>query len=535
MSKKSDTTALNALQEDLTAGRINRRDFLAGATALGVSLSAANALLATPARAAPKKGGRLRLGVSDGAIADSSDPATTSTMAMILQNHTTRNYLAEISPENTLVPELAESWESSQDAATWVFKLRRDVEFHNGKTMDVQDVLDSINHHRKEDSTSAAKALLDAIEDIRADGPNAFTVNLKTGNADFPYVFTDYHLNILPSDGAGGVDWQSGVGTGAYVLKAFEPGVRSKYVRNPNYWKENRANFEEGEVLVISDANSRQTALISNQVDVMDQPSLKTVAHMAEEPDIALDNVTGWAHTSMPMHMDVPPYDDPDVRMALKLGIDREEVVNKVLKGYGTVGNDHPISPVIEYHADLEQRVYDPDKAKHHLRKADLADLSVSLSTSDGAGAGNDDTALLFKEQAARAGITVDVVREPADGYWSNVWLKKPFCMVNWGGRPTADVMFTTAYAEGAPWNDSHFSNERFNQLLVAARGETDTALRSEMYREMQIILRDEGSTIIPAFKNLVYLRRANVQHGPALSANWQFDGARAIERWWLA
>lgn len=107
--------------------------------------------------------------------------------------------------------------------------------------------------------------------------------------------------------------------------------------------------------------------------------------------------------------------------------------------------------------------------------------------------------------------------------------------MVNWGGRPTADVMFTTAYAEGAPWNDSHFSNERFNQLLVAARGETDTALRAEMYREMQIILRDEGSTIIPVFKKLLYLRNVRVEHGPSLSANWQFDGARAVERWWFA
>lgn len=535
MSKSVKDTPLNRSRDAQPTGQLDRRAFLAGATALGASLSGIGPLAVRPVQAAPKKGGRVRVGVGDGAVSDSQDPSTTSTMFMILQNHSVCNYLTEIGPDNTLVPELAESWEPSPDAATWHFKLRSGVEFHGGKTLDSEDVLNSINHHRGEGSTSAAKALLDAIVDIKADGPQAFTVTLAAGNADFPYVFTDYHLNILPSDGAGEIDWRSGVGTGAYVIKEFDPGVRSLITRNPNYWKADRANFDEAEILVISDPNTRQTALISGDIDVFDQPSLKTVELAAKAPGVELDNVTSWAHTSMPMHMDVAPFDNHHVRMALKLAIDREEIVNKVLRGYGTVGNDHPISPVIQYHADLEQRVYDPDKARFHVKQAGLDKLRVSLSTSDGAGAGNDDTAILFREQAARAGIEVEVVREPADGYWSNVWLKKPFCMVNWGGRPTADVMFTTAYAEGAPWNDSRFSHSRFNELLLAARGEIDSAKRAEMYREMQIILRDEGSAIIPVFKNLVYLRTAKLQHGPNLSANWQFDGARAIERWWFA
>jgi len=535
MTEKNNASKLEKLQENFTTEKIGRREFMAGAAALGVSLAAANAFLAMPAQAAPKKGGRIRVGINDGAIADSLDPATTSSMYMILKNHTIRNYLAEISPENTLVPELATSWESSPDAKTWHFKLRSGVEFHNGKTMDTEDVLNSINYHRGENSTSAAKALLEAVTEIKADGPNAFNVTLSAGNADFPYLFSDYHLNILPSDGAGGVDWQSGLGTGAYVLKKFEPGVKSFMTRNPNYWKEDRANFDEAEFLLIADANARQTALQTGSVDIIDQPDLKTVDRSAASEGIELDNVTGWAHTSMPMHMDVAPFDNNHVRLALKYAIDREDVVKRVFKGYGTVGNDHPISPVIQYYADLEQRTYDLDKAKYHLKQAGLDSLTVSLSTSEAGGAGNNDTAILFKEQAAKAGINIEVVFEPADGYWSNVWNKKPFVMVNWGGRPTADVMFTTAYAEGAPWNDSHFSQARFNELLVAARGELDTAKRAEMYREMQVILRDEGSAIIPAFKNLLYLRNSKVQHGANLSANWQFDGARAVERWWFA
>ena len=523
------------LVDAVASKRVSRREFLSQATALGVSLTVAEGLLSRAAEAAVKKGGRLRVGVNDGSVSDSLDPATTNTMFMILQNHSVRSYLSEIGPDNALVPELAESWETSQDAATWHFKLRKGVEFHNGKTLDSRDVVDSIDFHRKEDSRSAAKALFAAVTEVKADGPDALTVELEAGNADFPYLFTDYHVNILPSDGEGQVDWQSGTGTGAYVMQEFEPGVRAFLTRNPNYWKADRGNFDEAELLALTDQNARLNALRTGEADVIDQPDFKTVALMTKQPDIELDNVTGWAHVSMPMHMDTAPFDNPDVRLALKHAIDREDVVQRVFKGYGKVGNDHPISPVIEYHAELEQRQYDPDRAKFHLKQAGLESLTVSLSSSEAGGAGTNDTAVLFAAQAGRAGITVDIVKEPSDGFWTEVWLKKPFCIMGWGGRPTADVMFTTAYAEAAPWNDSRFSHERFNELLVAARGEVDSALRAEMYREMQLILRDEGSAIIPVFRNLLYLRHAKVRHGPNLSANWQFDGARAVERWWFA
>lgn len=533
---RDDTTDRTAKPVKALANReMHRRRFMAGAAATGLSAAAAQGLLAKPAHAAVKKGGRFRMGINDGATNDSLDPQTTSSMFMIVQNHATRNYLSEIAPDNTLVPELAESWESSDGATRWHFKLRKGIEFHNGKTMTTSDVIDSVNSHRNEDSPSPARSLLAAVTEIKADGDGAFNVTLESPNADFPYLFTDYHINILPSDGEGNVEWKDGVGTGAYVLKEFEPGIRSLLERNPNYWKDGRAHFDEAELLLLADPNARQVALRTGEVDAIDQPELRTVERLAEPGKIEIDNVTSWAHTSLPMHMNVAPFDNLDVRLAMKFGINREEIVEKVLLGYGTVGNDHPISPVIQYYADLEQRRYDPDRAKHHLKKAGMENLSVTLSTSDAGGAGNVDTAILYKEHAAKAGITIDIDRVPSDGYWSDVWNVKPFCTVNWGGRPTADVMFTTAYAEGAPWNDSKFSHARFNELLVAARGETDTNLRAEMYREMQVILRDEGSAVIPVIRNLVYLRSAKVQHGPDLSANWQFDGARAVERWWFA
>ena len=145
------------------------------------------------------------------------------------------------------------------------------------------------------------------------------------------------------------------------------------------------------------------------------------------------------------------------------------------------------------------------------------------------------DAAILFKAQAAKAGIDVNVVREPNDGYWSNVWTKKPFVMCFWGGRPTEDWMFSQVYAKDAPWNDTHWDNEKFNRLLVAARVELDEDKRRAMYREMQLLVRDEGGVIVPAYANYVDARSKRIAHGPKIGSNWGLDGWKCIERWWVA
>ncbi len=120
------------------------------------------------------------------------------------------------------------------------------------------------------------------------------------------------------------------------------------------------------------------------------------------------------------------------------------------------------------------------------------------------------------------------------DGYWSEIWLKSPWCFVFWLGRPTEDLMFSTAYAAGAAWNDAHWQHERFNQLLVAARAELDQAKRREMYVEMQSIVRDDGGTVVPLFAANLMAATTKLAHGPVAS-NAQVDGMRLAERWWFA
>lgn len=516
----------------------NRRDVIRWSMAAGASATAAGALLAgaeAALAATPKKGGHYRAGVHDGNTSDSLDPATFSGVGMIQLAHTNRNYLTEITPTNGIAGDVAESWEASSDATTWTFRLQEGIEFHDGKSFTAQDAVDSLNYHRGENSKSAAKALLSDVRDIRADGKNRLVIELEGGNADLPFVLSDYHLVMMPSDGEGNVDWESGNGTGPYKLEEFEPGIYSHLTRHPNYHKEDRAHFDEVTMLILSDPVARGNALVTGEVDAISEAESKTVGLLKRRKSLVVEEIPSGAHCTIPMHCDVAPFDDVNVRLALKHAINREEALRKAIGGFGVVGNDHPIGPTLPYWAELPQREYDIDKAKFHLKQAGHSSLDIALSTSDGAFAGAVDVALLFQESARPAGINIDVRREPADGYWSNVWLKKPLCVVSWGARPTPDVMFSLAYKKGAEWNESHWENDRFNALLLEAKAELDDARRAALYAEMMTLCKDDGGTIVPFFRNRVYARSAAVARGPDISGNWELDGARSAERWWFA
>jgi len=517
----------------LTTTGISRRGLIKGATALG----AAGLILPASyrkARAEPRRGGTFRIGFGHGNTSDTLNPALWDQAFVQVLGNSLHNYLTVIGPDGQLQAELAESWEASDDASTWTFKLREGVTFHNGKDVVAADVIASLNHHRGEDSGSAAAPIVEAIVDIRADGDKVVIIELEAGDADFPFIVSDYHLPILPAED-GEIDYTQAIGAGPYMLESFEPGVDAQFTRNPDYWKSDHAWFDRVELYVILDSAARQNALMTGEVDVIDRPDLNTI-HLLERAGANIISVSGTQHYTFVMDSRVEPFVDNNVRLALKYGVRRQQLVDTILSGYGVVGNDHPIGRSNRFHADeLEQREFDPDRARHHLREAGLDSLTLDLSASDAAFSGAVDAAVLFSESAAEAGININTVREPSDGYWSNVWMVKPFTAVYWGGRPTEDWMFATAYAAGAPWNDGYWENDQFMALMREARSELDEDVRREKYVEMQRIIRDEGSTIIPMFSNYVMAAADNVVTPEQIGSNTTLDGIRATERWWFA
>ena len=526
---------LQRMQKQVTRGTMSRREFLSRASAMGL-MAAAPLLYTEAAQAAPKKGGVYRLGLPAANTGDTLDSGLNSDHYMITMNQgAVKNAMVEVDAKGQAVPELAETLEPSADAKTWVAKLRQGVEFHSGKTLDADDVIASIAWHSREGSTSAANAVAKSMGNIRKDGPNTVIFELESGNADFPYLLSDYHILIGPADSSGNIDWDAGDGTGAYSIKSFEPGVGTHLIRNPNYWKEGRGHFDECRLIAINDAAARMNAMATGQVDAIARTDLKTVGMLKKKPGVEILQVAGTKHFTYPMDVRQEKFGDNNVRMALKLGINRQTFVDTVLRGYGSLGNDHPISVSQNYCAtEIPQRQYDPDKARWHLLQSGYGGLDVEIHASDAAFAGAVDATALYAESAKAAGINIKVTRASADGYWSNTWMKVPWSASYWSGRPTADWMFTIGYKAGGNWSETFWDNARFEELLVMGRAELDEAKRRDIYVEMQTILHNEGGTVIPCFANNVDARSDKLAHGD-LAGNFELDGCRSCERWWFA
>jgi peptide/nickel transport system substrate-binding protein len=524
------------LQRLLSEGRISRRDFIRRATALGLAAAIPTTLLSAEAKAAaPKRGGKLRQALRGGSNADTlfgvlggGDTHQVNTQWQLLSNVT------EVTPDGEVVGELAESWEVSDDATEWVFKLRKGVEFHDGKSLVAEDVVHSINVHRGEDSRSVGKGLVAEVEDIKADDKHTVVFKLKSGNADFPIVLASSRFPIAPA-GTMDAEWEKGIGTGPFILSEWEPGVRSATKRNPNYFKEGKPYFDEVETLHVADVGARTSALRDDSVDAIDDPEPQTLHLLEKVPGLVIREVGGNSHYTFPMLMDAAPYDNVDVRSALKYAIDREAMLQTLLRGHGYLGNDHPISKAQRFYAsELPQRMYDPDKAKFHLNQAGFSELDVTLWASE-IYAGGIDSAVLYKEHAAKAGINISIEQVPTDGYWSEVWNVKPFCVSVWYGQPTEDMMFTQAFSAESAWNETHWNNERFETLLVEARAELDAAKRRDMYVEMQQLVRDEGGFVCPVFKNWLVATSDKIHIPEKMGGDAPVDGNRNAERWWFA
>lgn len=515
--------------------RISRRGLLQTGAAAGVLAATGLPLRAQEA----KRGGRLVVGLNGANTSDSWDGRTHSDVFMNSAGQgAVFDTLTEVAADGSLIGELATDWEASEDAKSWTFNLRKGVTFHNGKAFGADDVIESLKLHVAEGAKSAARPLVEPVTEMKKLGEHQVQFVLNAGNADFPYLMSDYHLLIYP---AGQIEEAiaQGIGTGLYKVKSFDPGVRFVGTRVDSHYKDGEHGwFDEIEFIAINDNTARMNALLTGQVDAINRIDFKTEQLLKQNPKTVIQEVTGNQHYTFPMLTNVAPFDDVNVRKALKYGINRQEMLDKILFGHGRVGADSPIGPANQYVADLEPIPYDPDQSAYYLKQAGMDSLNIDLSASSAAFEGALDAAQLYQASAKPGGININVVQEPADGYWSNVWIKKPWCASYWSGRATEDWMFSSAYAEGVPWNDSQWGNndsERFQTLLVEARAELDSAKRREMYGEMQRILRDEGGVIIPMFANWVQALTTKLATPETIGNLWQMDNCRMAERWWVA
>ena len=527
----SDT--LKHLAAQAVTGRLNRREFMGRTSALGLSAAMAGTMLASVARAedAPVKGGVLRAGVQGGDSTDTLDPALAASPVPFLINSTWGDTLVEVSGTNEVTLRLAEEVSSNADASQWMFKIRKGVKFHDGTDMTPADVIATLKRHTDEKSKSGALGIVKGIADMKADG-DTVTLTLAGPNADLPFLMADYHLVIQP--GGGVANPSAGIGTGAYKIKDFQPGVRCTFEKNADYWDAGRGHADTVEILVINDNTARTAALQSGQVNMIDRVDPKIAGLLKNVPGVSIKSSAGRGHYVFIMECNKPPFDNNDLRMALKLAINRQEMVDKILGGLGSRGNDFPINAAYPlFDETIAQREYDAAKAAEFYKKSGHDGSDIVLQVAPGAFPGAVEAAQLFQQSAQAAGIPLKIKREPDDGYWTNVWNVAPFCASYWGGRPVQDQMYSTAYQSTADWNDTKFVNKEFDDLLVSARGELDQTKRKAEYSQMANILRDNGGVIVPMFNDWVEAIADNVG-GWNADSNQELMNGKALQKCWL-
>ncbi|MGE3150256.1 MAG: ABC transporter substrate-binding protein, partial [Pseudorhodoplanes sp.] len=463
---------------------ITRRQLGAGAAALGLAGLQAEKVFAQT----PKRGGRLKIALNDHRSADTLDPRKQTLVIDHVRVLSILNTLVRLNDKLLPEAELATSWESTPDAKTWNFKLRPGVEFHNGKKLTAQDVIYSLNLHRKP-NTAVMQTLLAGIKDIKADG-DGIRIEMETADPDMPMTLATFNFGIVPD---GFTEFEKLVGTGPFKFQSFQPGVRMVATRNPNYWKNGLPYVDELETYGIPNAQARLNALLAGDVHFMHRIDARQVPAIESSGVAEVAAAKSGRHVTIQMLCNSAPFEgNVDLRKAFKYAIDREGILKNIRKGYATIANDQYISPYDPmFDKSVPQYTYDPDKAKFHLKKAGHDKFDIVLRTSDAVSSDAVDIALHYQQSAAKCGINLDIKREPVDGYWANIWMKAPFSMSTGLPRSTAGLAMSTYMVSDARWNECKYNNPKLDALVKEANSITDAARRRQLYGEVQRIFSD--------------------------------------------
>ncbi len=407
------------------------------------------------------------------------------------------NRLVRLDRSGRPEPDLAVAWETDNTATQWTFRLREGVKFHDGRPFTAKDVLYTTRYVMNPELESPGAAVLQIVDLEKLQAPDDRTVvfTLKQPHADFPLLLLHYSMYIIP-DGIGDDINTAGIGTGPFKLKQFAPEGTTSVVANDEYW-EGRPGLDGVEMVGIADSEARIAALLADQIDY-NSVTPETAELVKRNPNYVLMSLPTGGWNVLVMRTDQEPFTDPKVRLAMKLVVDREALVKTVLSGYGQVASDHPVWPGDQYHLKID-RPQDIARARQLLSEAGFSNgLDVTLYTS------SIDSAMIplsvaYKEMAALAGINVTIQQVSADGYWNDIWMQMPFCNSSWGERQ-ADQVLNEVYRSGASWNETFWSNARFDGLLDEARRELDFEKRKALYQQAQQLLADEGGAIIPFF-----------------------------------
>ncbi|MEU9299766.1 ABC transporter substrate-binding protein [Streptomyces sp. NPDC048269] len=512
-----------------------RRGFLiaTGATALTFSAACGSGATTPDAKNAaagtPKAGGRLRAAFAGGGANETLDPHAANLFVDAARAKALFDKLADFGADLAAVPRLAERWEPNEALDTWRITLRK-ASFHDGNPVTAEDVLYSYRRIADPKGTFRAKASLEPIDLDASRAIDASTVEfqLKRPYAEFPNVLAAFGAYIVPKDATA---FDKPIGSGPFTFVSFKPGSSLVVRRNDAYW-EGAPHLDELEFVVASEESARVSALLGGQVEYAHELNPATARTHEGKGKIDIVRLAGSAMQGFVMKTDRPPFNDPRVRQAFFLITDRKELVDGALSGAGEVGNDLFGKGYQYYPAGLPQRIQDLDKARALLKEAGAEGLKVTLDTAPAA-TGFVEAAGIFKEQAAKAGVTVEVKVGNKDTYWKDILSSGTFASYRSGAMPI-ESHISQRLLTGSTTNATKWQQKDFDDLYQQAQSTRDVTQRGALYERMQRRLYDEGGFLIWGFADWIVATAPKVRGVSKAAPANTLDWAR-FDKIWLA
>lgn len=522
----------NNLIDELIAGEMDRSEFLRRGTMFGLSLGTLGLLLkyvgdAEPAFAAPQAvqaGGTIRVGLPSGG---SLEPYLLNDGGALALAGIPGEYLTFTNPQGKILPWLATSWKPNKDATEWVFQLRKGVKFHNGQTMTSKDVVASMKQYvGAKESNAGLSPFFDAAG-VSAVGAYAVRFKLKSPIGVFPYLLsqTTYQAIIqTAADAAKPGTWvKSGmIGTGAFKLKSYVEKRSAALVRHDAYWG-GKPPLDGVKVTYFTGSAPLVLALRGGQIDLAMQLSPQEVQPFKNNSKFKTYTLPTAAHRQLCLRTDQGPLRDPRVRRAIALVSNRPQLVERVMLGAATVGNDNPFwKGFASSDPSVKQRTQNIELAKALLKAANAENLKFNITTWNFLD--HTDHAAAMQAYAREAGIEIglevmDVSKyydsEPAGADYASTtpWLNRTASLTEYGARGVPNIYLTRCYVSTGDWNGSHYKNAEFDSLAKTYLAASELAAQRKATKRMAGILLRDTPVVTNYFINYVTASTSKVKN----------------------
>jgi len=524
--RRRATPLENAVVDELSAGRLDRRDFLRHARRIGMAVPLVGALVIPEAMGAespgngtrlyaygqlrlrnPQSGGSIRVGmtVPAGAI----NPLTVADAGGVALLSQAGEYLAVSDPDLMLRPMLAESWRPNEDGSVWTFTIRTGVKFHDGRTLTAADVAATMNRLADPANGSVALSVFAGVLSkggAVATDQHTVTFHLDAPNGNFPYLVSsdNYNAIVLPADYAGDFE-KTFNGTGPFRLERFVPKARASFVRNDDYW--GGQVLPDRTVFIFYDAIQAQVlAMQGGQLDALLHVPVQGSQALLVDPALNVVSLKSSAHEQLHMRTDTGPFADKRVRQALALCLNRDSLVTGLFRGMAVPGNDSPFAPAFpSTDTGVPQRKQDIAQAKQLLAAAGLPNgFDVTLTTERFIEI--PDYAVVVQNAAREAGIRIRLNVEDQSAYYGYAtfgrsdWLDSVLGIEDYAHRGVPNTLLAASLGSGGAFNAAHFRNTEYDRLVAGYIAALDPAAQRDAAGRIQRLLLDETPVITAYF-----------------------------------